>query len=277
MTRGARRFALLALAWPAAASAQDWQLLEARRPARDTAPVHVRLAYGAGTLRVRPADDATLYDVQLRYDASRVDPTVEWRPESRTLRVQTRLESMRLPAGDGASLTLGLSRHAPLDLNVQLGAVSAELDLSGLKVRSLDFSSGASDATVRFDTAATTPLDRVSLQVGAGTLRMEGLGHAQVRQLEASGGVGELVLDFAGAWTGDVDVDLSLAIGQATLVVPADVGVRVEASAQWLNRLELPGFVRDGDRLEKPGYAVARRKLRVTLNSVLGRLRVETR
>ena len=276
-TRAALAGAMVTLGAASSLGAQDWQLLEARRAARDSAPLHVRLAYGVGTLRVGPAAADVLYDVRLRYDASRIDPQVEWRAASRTLRIQTRLERMRLPGGDGADLTVGLSRHAPLDLDVQVGAVEADLDFTGLRVRSLDFASGASDATVRFDTAGTTPLERLSVQVGAGTLRVEGLGHSQVRRIDASGGVGELVLDFAGAWTGDVDADLSLAIGKATLVVPADVGVRIEASARWLNRLDLPGFEADGDARVSPGFAQARRRLRVDLSSVLGTVRVERR
>lgn len=278
-----------AMAWAAACGAlsgglasplraQDWQWLEARRPARDTLPVHVRVAYGTGTLRVVPAEAATLYDVRLRYDADRLSPTVEWRPDSRTLRVQTRLDALRLGAADRAELTLALTRRALLDLDVQMGAVEAELDLTGLRVRSLDFASGASDATVRFDTSGTTALERLSLQVGAGSLRVLGLGHAQVRRIDASGGVGDLALDFAGEWSGEIDVDLSLAIGKARLVVPADVGVRVDATApRWLNRLDLAGFEREGDARVSPGYAAARRRLRVDLTSVLGEFTIERR
>lgn len=266
-----------ALAISERAGAQDWQMLEARRPARDTQPVHVALAYGVGTLRLEPADSGTLYDVRLRYDADRLVPTVDWQAGARTLRVRTRLDGLRLPASGRTDLTLGLTARAPLDLDVQLGAVEAELDLTGLRVRSLDFASGASRATVRFDTAARQPLERLSLQVGAGTLRVLGLAQAQARRIDASGGVGEIVLDFAGSWTGDVEVDLALAIGQARLVVPPDVGVRVEAEARWLNRLDLPGFERDGDAWVSPGYASARRTMRVALTSVLGTLAIERR
>jgi hypothetical protein len=262
-----------------AARAQDWQRLDAARPLapahRDGQTLHVRVSYGAGTLRLAPARDGQLYDVQLRYDATRVDPRVEWREASRTLRVETRLDGVRFGRLESGDLTLGLAREVPLDLDVQVGAVEAQLDLTGLQVRSLDFTSGASDATVRMDTAAAVPLTRLALQVGAGRLRVEGLGHARVRRVEATGGMGELVLDFAGAWREDVDVDLALAIGSARLVVPADVGVRVEASARWLNQLELPGFVeRDGARVSA-NWDSAARKLTVDLSSVLGRLVVE--
>nr|MCU0623989.1 hypothetical protein [Gemmatimonadaceae bacterium] len=187
MRRPLMRRGVAALAWVVVGAggsgaqrlaAQDWQSLEVHRDARDTLPVHVRLGFGTGTLRVQPAAPPTLYDLRLRYDADRLSPTVEWRPDSRTLRVQTRLDALRLGAADRADLTLALSRRSVLDFDVQVGAVEAELDFTGLRVRSLDFASGASDATVRFDTAGTTPLERLSLQVGAGSLRVLGLGQA---------------------------------------------------------------------------------------------------
>lgn len=72
------------------------------------------------------------------------------------------------------------------------------------------------------------PLDlRVHLGAGNGTLKLNGMA---VRLLEVEMGFGELKLDLGGPWDHDLEAHIRGGIGQATVRLPREVGVRVKAS-----------------------------------------------
>jgi hypothetical protein len=260
------------------AHAQDWRTLDASRQLADSALVRVKVTYGAGKLTLGAAAALALYDMKLRFDAEHADPLSNWDATTRTLRVGTHQSGARMPGSLRAgSLELGLTRRVPMDLSIDLGAVEASLDLSALRLRTLEFHSGASETTIRFDSVAAEPLERFDLGMGAASVKVYGLGNARVGRVDAQGGVGDLLLDFSGPWTRDVQCDLSLAIGKAVVRVPADVGVRVETRNRWLNAVDLEGLVQKDGAWESPNFEGAVHKLRVDLNSVFGKFALERR
>jgi hypothetical protein len=259
-------------------AAQDWRTLDASRQLADTQPARVYIEYGAGRLTLGGARPGMLYDMHLRFDAERTEARADWDAASHTLRVGTRKGSPHFSSSTQAgAMDLALTRAVPLDLSFALGAVEAALDLSAIPVRSLDFATGASESTIRFDSVARVPLDRFDLRMGAAAVRVYGLGNARLGRLEATGGVGDLLLDFGGTWSRDATVDLSLAIGSATIRVPSDVGIHIERRARFLNALDVEGIAQKGDVWESPNFAAATYKLRMDLTTVLGKVKVERR
>ncbi len=64
----------------------------------------------------------------------------------------------------------------------------------------------------------------VSLGVGKGNLSFGGL---NLTNLDVSVGVGETTIDHPGAWTQHADIKIKGGIGETTVILPPDVGVRV--------------------------------------------------
>ena len=67
--------------------------------------------------------------------------------------------------------TIGLTTEVPLDLRVDTGASKATLDLGGLRLRSLDLQTGASETRVLLPRAAGATT--VTAQAGAASLTIE--------------------------------------------------------------------------------------------------------
>src|SRR5688572_25737360 len=84
--RGAFALAVTGLALGACvADAQTWRTLDVAAGA-DGAPLSVRVEYTRGQLQARRADrPGTLYDLHLRYDASRTRPLLSWDTTTRSL------------------------------------------------------------------------------------------------------------------------------------------------------------------------------------------------
>ena len=66
----------------------------------------------------------------------------------------------------------------------------------------------------------------VTLGAGEGTLK---LGSLNVTFLDLKLGAGEVTLDFTGDWNQDVEANIKGGVGEATLLLPKDVGVKVKA------------------------------------------------
>jgi hypothetical protein len=270
--------ALVLAAAPArGAGAQSWRTFDVIRQLHDTTPVVVRLVYETGNVSVRPAVGGVMYGAHLRYDAERARPRYEYTPATRTLRLEIeRRSGGPTRDGDAGELRVELTRRAPIDLELRLGAGEADLDLGGLRLDHLKVESGASEARVSFDTPNPDRMRALTFTVGAATLRASRLANANAEQVRVQAGVGTVDLDFGGQWRHDVELTLELTLGSATLRVPRDVGVEVEAGRR-LASFDLDGLVKRGDRWVTPNWDSARHHLRVRGRVSVGSLRVETR
>jgi hypothetical protein len=273
--------AAFALAGAGPLAAQDWRTLDVARQARDTAaaPMHVRVAYGAGKAGVRAIDGGLLYQMQLRYDARRGEPLHAFDSTGRTLRLGLDRQGTGLVGGrdvDGGEMRLSLSRAVPLDLTLDLGAVEADLDLSGLRLEALTVSTGASETRLRFDTLNVARMRSMDLQVGAASFSASGLANANAELVRVKGGVGDVELDFGGQWTRDVDLTVEMALGSVRVRVPREVGVRVEHD-RFLSSFDHEGMTRRGGAWVSDNWDAARYHVRIKSRTALGSFEIEHR
>jgi hypothetical protein len=269
------RSSLLALACCLAAgasplAAQDWRTLDVSRQVHDTASLTVHVSYAAGRMAIHPAPTSLLYQVQMRYDADRTEPLYEYRAASHTLRLGIERHTVRFASEEKAGdLQLALARDVPLDLSMELGAVEADVDLSGLMVERLHLEIGASETTVRFDTLNRAHMRSLDMNVGAASVHAERLGNANTQDMQVKIGVGSADLDFGGDWKGEIELSTQVALGSVTLRVPRDVGIRIDLQ-RFLSSLDAEGMVRRGDAYYSENWDTASRRLRIHAQATLG-------
>ena len=263
--------ALVCLAAPAGAQ-PTLRTVEFSRQLRDTTPLDVHVDHQAGRIVLHGADAPLLYQAQLAYDPRRSEPLYEYDAAHRRLRIGARRPAGDAPSGGSPELRLDVARTVPVALTIRMGTAKADLDLGGMMLTRLSVESGASDAELHFDTPNAVPMERLELDVGAASLRARGLANARAREVHVKMNVGTAELDFGGDWTGDIELDLQVTLGKATLRVPADVGIRVDAT-RYLASFQRVGFVRgDDDAYYSDNWDTARRKLHVRSRMVLGQL-----
>lgn len=258
-----------------ALEAQSWRSMESARQLHDTASRTVRLRYGAGKLDIRQAPAPLMYSMEMRYDADRTEPQNEYDAAERTLRVGLR-EGKSSFGGDteGGRMHLALTRAVPLALYMELGAVEADLDLTGLALSHLDVQSGASDARIRFDSLNSVRMRSLSIKVGAAHVRANELANANAEKIDVEVGVGSVELDFGGRWTSDIRLDLQLALGGASIRVPSHIGIRVELT-KFLVSFQHDGLEKRGDAYYSSNWETARHRLHVHSSTAFGKIEVE--
>jgi hypothetical protein len=270
MSERALIVAVLALVLvPMSAAAQDWRTVNSFRQHAGESQLQVELRYGAGQLAVEPGIRGELYRVGIRYDADAFDPLTEYRAGRLKVGVEGGSRSVRLRNQQAGDMKLSLSPDVPLDLRLSFGAVEANMELGGLHVSRIKVETGASDSRLRFSAPNAIQCQRLELSMGAAAFRAVGLGNADCAHIKAEGGVGDMNLDFSGAWRRDMTADISMALGSVTVTVPSDVGVVVRRST-FLTSFSGPGFTkRDRDHYSD-NWDRATRKLTVELQGAFG-------
>jgi hypothetical protein len=263
---------------PLVVRAQTWRTFDVARQVRDTGALSVHVRYGAGRVVIHPTADRALYDIHLRYDVERGDPVYRYDVTERALEVGIRQRTNVRTVGkhSGHDLRVGLARGVPLNLKLDIGAAEGDLDLSGLSVTALDLNGGATDTRVRFDSPNPARLAEMGVRAGAASVKLQGLGNANIARIDANVGVGSLELDFGGEWRGDTHLTVSSALGSVRVTVPARVGVRVEKTS-FLHSFDAAGLQKRDGYWVSDNWETARYKLYVRSNGTLGSLEIERR
>jgi hypothetical protein len=238
-----------------------------------------RLEYAAGNLRVAPGQSGELYRMDLSYDESRYVPVSDF--DTQTGSVVLGLK----PAGAGGvrvvsrsqlsqAAAVTLSPQVDVALDLALGAVAADVELGGLRVHNLRVKTGASRTVIRFSRPNTARCALAAISAGAAEISVLGLGNSRCDEIEFEGGMGKVMLDFAGAWSSSSQVEVKMAVGELTLRLPTKVGIRIRMD-RFLSSFEPAGLVRRGGAFESPDYVRQQRHLDLDLTTVVGEVNVE--
>jgi hypothetical protein len=198
-------------------------------------------------------------------------------PATRELQIGVEKSDVRFTGrrdGEEAHLQLELSRDPPMDLSLDLGAVEADLDLTGLRLSRLHIESGASDGKIRFDSLNATRMSALDVSLGAASFRAERLANANTPSIRVDAGVGNIELDMSGQWTQDVELHVEVVLGIVTIHVPADVGVRLTVEKTFASFDHEGLMERDGAWVSR-NWQSAPHKLRVSAETVFGKLSID--
>ncbi len=259
---------------PGVGQAQSWRNVTMSRQASGEDNLRVRVTYGAGQFKVGPAERGVLYRMQLRYDEELFEPHADFENNQLHLGVENIGKSIRFGKKRSAGeMDLMLSRDVPMDLDLEFGAVHAELDLGGLTLTGLDLSTGASESVVDISEPNPASMRTASFEVGAAEFTVRRLGNLNAGHIEVAAGVGEVTLGFEGSWQQDATVSIDMGLGALELRFPEGLGVRLTKDS-FLTSLDSQGMVKRGDAYYSLDWENADRKVSIDLNAAFGSVKV---
>lgn len=226
------------------AEAQDWRTITSLRQFKNEGALNVDVEYGAGRLFITPAAANALYKATLRYDARAFRPVAQY--QDGKLRVGIEGGSIKGRNMKSGRLDLALSTRLPLDLDLKFGAVQANMELGGMKIRSAHIQTGASETDIAVNKPNSEKCTLLKIEVGAADFHAAGLGNLSCEMVDVDGGVGDVVLDFNGAQRGNVNIDVDMGLGSLTLRVPRGLGVQVTKTG-FLASFDSQGLVKRGN------------------------------
>jgi N-terminal domain of toast_rack, DUF2154/Domain of unknown function (DUF5668) len=113
------------------------------------------------------------------------------------------------------------------------------------------------------------PID-LKLNMGAGQSNLR-MNDVDLSRLEVHMGVGDLHLDLTGPRTSDLDATIQGGVGSATIRLPKDVGVRVNASG-GIGSIDAHGLERDGDAYINAVYGKTPATINLTVEGGVGHI-----
>ena len=263
---------------PCRLTAQSWRTVTSARQLHGETDARVHVQYGAGRFRVSPGAADELYRMELRYDEDKFIPLREYDVATGTLNLGVRSregQGIHVSLGDRRrdgpvpSLDLGLNPDIPLTLEMELGAVEADVELGGLALRRVSYRTGASETHLRFSRPNPVACDEMVMEAGAAEFHADDLANANCSRVSFRGGVGEVTLDFGGTWRRSLTADVNVGIGSLHLQLPRDVGVAVRLN-RFLASFDAAGFEKRGNMYYTANYNSARYRLTLNVNTSIG-------
>lgn len=271
------RFLTTVLVLAGAAPLQATQLKTATwsRQVTDEQRIEVDVGYGAGELTLRPGESGLLYRARFDYDETFMVPTAEYEGG----RLEIGLESAKqrrfgFGRSTDSSLDLWLAGDVPMDLSLDFGAGTADLDLSGLRLRSLEVNTGASESEIRVGEVNPERMRSATVNVGAAELTFVGIGNLNAERIEIKAGLGSVTLGLDGEWPADAQISVGMGLGSLRIRIPAALGVEVRRD-NVLAAVDMDGFVRSGSDYRSRNWETAARRVRLDISAALGSIDID--
>ena len=176
----------------------------------------------------------------------------------------------------GGEWSLEFSDAVPISFDIQMGVGKGDLNLSGLTVKDLNLSTGASDVCLAFDQPNAITVENINIEAGVSKFEGRRLGNANFRHFRFQGGVGTCKLDFGGELEHEVDVDVQVGMGVMTILVPQNVGARVFYEKNWISRVDCAADFSSVGESEyiSDNYNSAQGKMNIRVDSGVGSVKI---
>ncbi len=229
----------------------------------------LKLEMGAGDLTLSGGGD-NLVNGTIRYNIE------QWKPEilrdGNSVIIRQIIDTIDLTPQDDTinewDLQLG---SQPLELTIQAGAYSGQFDFSGVPLTGLVITDGASDTDIHFDTPNPARMEKFKYTTGASDLTITGLGNANTKSFEFTGGAGKAVLDFSGKLTKDMEVRIDGGAGDIHIIVPEGTSCVLISKGSLVN-ISYHGWKKDGDTYTVSGNGP---QIEFTANLSVGNLELD--
>ena len=256
---------------PPALEGQNWKTVSASRGANGEEHLEVSVTYGVGELRLSAGPENLLYRTRLTFDEDAATPVNEYRDgELRVGISQYRGNALRFKewSSEGA-FDVELSPRVPMDLDLEFGAVQADLDFTGLSLTSLELETGASESSVHMDEPNAVVMDQASFHVGAADFNISGLGNFNARRISVEAGVGSVTLELGGTWAQESELEIEMGLGSLELRIPRSLGVKLERNS-FLTSMDTGGMVRRDGAYYSANWEGADRRIDVEISAAFG-------
>jgi hypothetical protein len=181
--------------------------------------------------------------------------------------------------GNERRLTARLTDAVPLSLKIGLGAGKGKFDLTGLKLKNLKLSAGASSAEVQCNEPNMVNCENVAIESGVSKLSATGLANLNFQRLKFSGGVGSYTLDFGGKLQQKAYADLEVGLGSIVVYVPKNTPAKIITDESWFSSVDVDDCfekTRKGT-YETDGFERSDRTLTIKIGSGLGSIKIRCR
>lgn len=230
--------------------------------------------FGAGEFTITPDDIESASIVEIKYDKRRIDYDIDYRVKNSkgVLELTSYNRNKNNIDTEDNRWDITLSTRYDTELELEIGACEADLDLGGIPLTELTLEIGAASGEIDFSEPNPKRLRTINIEGGACSLEMYSIGNANFDEFNFSGGVGSFGFDFRGEYKGESEIYIELGLGAAKITLPKNIPVKIEIeNANWLSSVDIHGGdleELDDDLWQSDNFKKA--KTRIILNIEVG-------
>ncbi|MBI9069875.1 MAG: hypothetical protein JEZ09_21460 [Salinivirgaceae bacterium] len=195
-------------------------------------------------------ETSELADVNFSYNKEDWDPTVSYAEKDNfgKLTIVAKINSKEHNIDDDNICKIALDKKKNYSLGLVLGLGEASINLKNYNIKKALF------------------------RLGVGTFDVN-LANTSIPLLKVEAGIGEAKFDLSGNWKNDLTAIINAGIGEITLYVPDDVGVKLIVSG-FLGSVDTPGYNKQGKEHSNKLYGKAKHNLEFTIKGAIGNINV---
>lgn len=247
----------------------------------------VNIGSAFGKLVIGKCDDENVFSYDILRDPKLGDPTnqVKYSIIDRigyleipiSDREESKKKSFHIGSIESEKWILDFTGRIPISMDIQLGAGKGNFDFTGLKLKDLDISTGASSVTIMFNKLNQQTIENLNIETGVSKFKAYNLSNANFNKLKFSGGIGSYELDFSGELNKEVDVDIEIGLGSITILIPKYVGAKVYYEKNWVSNIDLDNDFDEeqNDEYVTSNYSSSRGKINIQIEAGLGSVKVK--
>ena len=207
-------------------------------------------------------------------DVQQTAETIELQ-DAESVEVNLRMGAGELTVDSGsealadADFTFNVAEWEPM-IDYVVGGEEGELWIEQPEVKNLGLESYRYAWDLRFN--ETVPM-QMDIALGAGPSRID-VSDLSVTRLDLRMGAGETRLDLSGAREEDLAVTLRGGVGLATVILPADIGVRAEIRG-GLGAIDTEGLTKDGDAYVNEAYGASDVTVTLDVEAGVGEIKLQ--
>jgi len=209
-------------------------------------PMQLNVELQEGTFDIKPGEPNGRVQVEGRFSEALYELTQRTETQNGVSRTTIRFKSKapawaRMLAGlsnddnDRPRLTLLIPPAVPIELSLNVSMGESRIDLGGLTLSDLGLDLSMGNHEVDFRRPVVDGVARLRLNARMGNVKVENLGNARAKSVDASGSMGNLTADLGGEWKAGSEAELSFSQSMGEVRVSVPTKVRLEA------------YVRDSD------------------------------
>jgi hypothetical protein len=222
-----------------------------------------------GRVQVEGRFSEALYELTQQTETQNGKPRTTIRFRSKAPAWARMLAGMGNGDNDRPRLTLLIPPAVPIELSLNVSMGESRIDLGGLTLSELGLDLSMGNHEVDFREPVVDGVTRLRLNTRMGNVRVENLGNARAKSVDASGSMGNLTADLGGDWRPGSEAELSFtqSMGEVRVTVPTNVRLEADVRDSEGKTRTVPG---DEDETKDPKAPL----VKVRVSTSMGESRV---
>ena len=256
----------------------------------DERELKVTLEAGYGTISVSRGDAATILDANIESESSQdLTQLIDYSKRDgigylnisvntdKDGRDDRKSHSFKFSGFESNYWSMHFTDAVPISFDVELGLGKGDLDLTGLKVKDLNLSAGASSVYLKFDSPNKNVIEDMTIESGLSKFHGDRLCNANFNHMKFEGGVGSYILDFGGELKKEVDVDIEVGLGSLTIVIPENIGARIIYEKNWISHIDLDHSIaeQEENNYYTSNYSSAKGRMNMRVEAGFGSVKIK--